>query len=134
MSSRRALAALATASVLIGCGAKPAAHSATHDSAPPAASASSARRADSLALTVRPGVEVWFTDSRDATDSAGTPCIERVLEIREAGRRTPVPLLYTGETPRLVNDSAIEAAIWLHCRPSANGRGRNCIGFPRTRS
>ena len=130
MSSRRALAALATASVLIGCGAKPAAQFATHDSAPPAASASSARRADSLALTVRPGVEVWFTDSRDATDSAGTPCIERVLEIREAGRRTPVPLLYTGETPRRVNDSTIEAAIWLHCRPGNLYRVNLATGYP----
>jgi hypothetical protein len=39
------------------------------------------------------------------------------MEIRAAGKRTPIPLLYTGELPRLITDSTIEAAIWLNCRP-----------------
>jgi hypothetical protein len=75
------------------------------------------RAADSLALATPSGIEVWFTDARDARDSAGVPCVERVLEIRREGLRIPVPLLYTGAVPRLVNDSTIEAPIWLHCRP-----------------
>jgi hypothetical protein len=74
-------------------------------------------RADSLVLTSPSGVEVWFSASRAAEDSAGRPCTERAMEVRRAGRRIPIPLLYTGGVPRLVNDSTIEAAIWLHCRP-----------------
>ena len=86
--------------------------------APPARDAAgSTRPADSLALRTRTGVEVWFTASRPARDSAGVPCSERVMEIRAGGRRTPIPLLYTGASPHLVNDSTIEAAIWLNCRP-----------------
>jgi hypothetical protein len=72
--------------------------------------------ADSLAL-VTPRGEIWFSGAREATDASGAPCRERVMEIRQDGRRTPIPLLYTGEAPRLVDDSTIEAAIWLHCRP-----------------
>ena len=72
---------------------------------------------DSLLLTTPAGVEVWFTDARTDADSAGASCLERVLEIRRDGRRIPVPLLYTGTVPRLVNYSTIEASIWLHCRP-----------------
>lgn len=68
-------------------------------------------------LTAPGGVEVWFTDARDARDSAGTTCVERVMQIRRDGARIAIPLLYTGAKPRLVNDSTIEAAIWLHCRP-----------------
>ena len=92
------------------------------ESAPPPRPAASAEPAapprpiDSLLLSAPGGVEVWFTDSRTDADSAGTSCVERVLEIRRDGRRIPVPLLYTGSAPRLVNDSTIEAPIWLHCR------------------
>ena len=75
------------------------------------------RPADTLVLTAPRGVEVWFTDSRNARDSSGQECVERVMQIRRGEQRIAVPLLYTGSTPRLVNDSTIEAPIWLHCRP-----------------
>jgi hypothetical protein len=75
------------------------------------------RPATTLALRSPSGTEVWFTAARSAVDSTGRPCLERVMEIREGDRRFPIPLLYTGAAPRLVNDSVIEAAIWLHCRP-----------------
>lgn len=75
------------------------------------------RPVDSLVVTAPGGVEVWFTDSRQAHDSAGRSCIERVMQIRRAEQRVAVPLLYTGSIPRLVNDSTIEAPIWLNCRP-----------------
>lgn len=75
------------------------------------------RPADSLVLTVHGGVEVWFTDSRSAKDSTGKSCVERVMQIRRAEQRIAVPLLYTGSIPRIVNDSTIEAPIWLNCRP-----------------
>lgn len=79
--------------------------------------ASTPRAPDSLLLTTPAGIQVWFTDARTDADSTGTTCVERVMEIRRDGRRIPVPLLYTGTLPRLVNDSTIEAPIWLHCRP-----------------
>jgi hypothetical protein len=39
------------------------------------------------------------------------------MEIRRGAERIPIPLLYTGAPPTRVNDSTIEAAIWLHCHP-----------------
>ncbi|HUL68773.1 MAG TPA: hypothetical protein VLT17_00870 [Gemmatimonadales bacterium] len=75
---------------------------------------------DSLALPTPGGAEVWFTDARAATDSAGRACTERVMEIRQGGRRTPIPLLYTGAAPEVVNDSTIRARVWLHCQPGAS--------------
>ena len=81
------------------------------------AGAALAEPPDSLALSAPGGVEVWFTQLRTAADSTGRVCRERVMEIRRAGRRVPVPLLYTGERPTLVDDSTMRAHIWLHCRP-----------------
>lgn len=72
---------------------------------------------DSLALRTPGDQEIWFVGSRPAADSAGTVCVERTMQIREGDRKINIPLLYTGSAPRLVNDSTIEAAIWLHCRP-----------------
>lgn len=86
--------------------------------------------ADSLALTAPGGVEVWFADSRVATDSAGTACTERVMEIRRDGRHIHIPLLYTGSAPRLVNDSTLEVPIWLHCRPGNIYRVNLTTGQP----
>jgi hypothetical protein len=97
--------------VLVGCGGKPQPVPA-HDSV-----AAIPRLADTLVLTAPTGVEVWFTDSRTAKDSSGQACVERVMQIRRDGKRIAVPLLYTGSTPRLVNDTTIEAPIWLNCRP-----------------
>jgi len=72
---------------------------------------------DSLATSTRSGVEVWFTLSRPARSSEGQSCVERGLEIRRDGRRLPIPLLYTGEAPTVVNDSTIRAMLWTDCRP-----------------
>ena len=82
-----------------------------------AATRDSLRSPESLALRAPENVEIWFTMARDATDSTGTPCVERVMEIRRGSTRIPIPLLYTGEAPLLVNDSTIQTHIWLHCRP-----------------
>jgi hypothetical protein len=72
--------------------------------------------ADSLAVA-RGGVEVWFTLARTAQGSDGEPCLERGLEIRQAGRRIPVPLLYTAETPTLLNDTTMRGILWTQCKP-----------------
>ena len=109
---------LALVAASAGCGsAKPKPESRSPDTlAQPAASSRSLP--DSLALAIPGGAEVWFTGSRTATDSAGQPCVERVMEIRRPdGTRTPIPLLYTGAAPVLRNDSTIRARIWLNCRP-----------------
>lgn len=84
---------------------------------PPQVATASSSLPDSLALTAPGDVEVWFTGARPAADSTGTSCTERVMEIRRDGRRIAIPLLYTGQVPRLVNDSTLEVPIWLHCRP-----------------
>jgi hypothetical protein len=74
---------------------------------------------DSLILTAPGGAEVWFTDGRVAQDGRGVTCSERVMEIRTPLDTVPVPLLYTGEAPTLVNDSTLRATVWLNCQPGA---------------
>jgi len=72
---------------------------------------------DSLVLTAPGGVAVWFTGARVGVDSSGNRCLERGLTIVRDTSRILVPLLMTGVTPTLVNDTTIRARIWLHCRP-----------------
>jgi hypothetical protein len=107
----RLAGAAAWAVVLLGAcgGEKPSPAPAQQEAARPPA--------DSLALTLPSGVEIWFTASRTATSAEGQGCIERVMEIRDGTTRRLIPLLYTGASPRLINDSTIEADIWLNCRP-----------------
>jgi len=85
---------------------------------------------ESLVLRTPAGVEVWTASGRDARDSAGTPCRERLLEIRRDGRRIPVPLLYTGEPPVLLDDSTVRAHVWRDCRPRAAYRVNLRTGQP----
>jgi hypothetical protein len=76
-----------------------------------------ATQTDSLVLTTPKGAEVWFTLLRPATGQNGRQCVERGLEIRNQGKRTRVPLLYTGAAPELVNDTTIRAMLWKDCTP-----------------
>lgn len=73
--------------------------------------------AESLVGSSRHGVEIWFTLARVARAADGTQCLERGLEIRRGGTRIQVPLLYTGDSPVLLNDSTMRAVLWTHCRP-----------------
>jgi hypothetical protein len=73
--------------------------------------------ADSLVATAPGGVEVWFTLSREGKAADGTRCTDRTIEIRRGGTRVPVPLLYTGTAPELVNDSTIRARLSKQCVP-----------------
>lgn len=84
--------------------------------AEPAVAADSAP-ADSLVLTAPGGVQVWFTLSRASTAPDGKRCIDRTLEIRRGDIRVPVPLLYTGTEPELVNDSTMRARLSFQCAP-----------------
>lgn len=73
--------------------------------------------ADSLVATAPGGVEIWFTLSREGTAADGTRCTDRTIELRRGGTRVPVPLLYTGAAPELVNDSTIRARLSNQCVP-----------------
>ena len=73
--------------------------------------------ADSLVATARNGAEIWFTLAREANGSNGTRCTERGIEIRRGSTRLKVPLLYTGSSPVLLNDSIMRAFLWNHCAP-----------------
>lgn len=73
--------------------------------------------ADSLVATAPGGVEIWFTLSREGKAADGTPCIDRTMEIRRGETRVPIPLLYTGAAPELVNDSTIRARLSNQCAP-----------------
>ena len=85
----------------------------------PAESASSQpiAPADSLVATAPGGVEIWFTLSREAKAADGTTCTDRTIEIRRDGARVPVPLLYTGSTPEIVDDTTMRARLSDHCAP-----------------
>ena len=87
------------------------------DRSPGGAAESTPRTVDSLVLTSPDGAQVWFTLARSATGAGGRACVERGLEIRRHGKRIPVPLLYTGAPPLLVNDSTLRAVLWTHCQP-----------------
>jgi hypothetical protein len=90
----------------------------TADSAPAAgAPAAGEPSPDSLALSAPGGVEVWYTLSRPGQAADGSTCVDRTLEIRRDGRRIPVPLLYTGSAPELVNDSTMRASLSNACVP-----------------
>ena len=112
---RAALALACAAIVLAGCGGG----NAGQTSRPPATDRESFRAppADSLALRLANGYSVWFTGARSDTDSAGRPCIERVMQIRHDSLRIAIPLLYTGGSPTAVDDTTIAADLWLRCRP-----------------
>jgi hypothetical protein len=94
-----------------GCGDRPS------NAAPPAGDrASVPPPADSLVATAPGGAEVWFTLAR--VDSAdGRHCVDRGIEIRRGGARVPVPLLYTGEIPEILNDTTLRARLSNGCLP-----------------
>ncbi|MBA3316765.1 MAG: hypothetical protein H0T50_01570 [Gemmatimonadales bacterium] len=73
--------------------------------------------ADSLVASAPGGIEVWFTLSRDAKAADGTACTDRTMEIRRGGARIPVPLLYTGTAPELLDDTTIRARLSNQCVP-----------------
>ena len=81
-------------------------------------------------LTAPGGVEVWFGDERPSRDSAGTACTERALEIRGPAGRRIIPLLYTLDTPTVLDDSTIRARLYTDCRPGPMYRVDLRTGLP----
>lgn len=111
MNRRRMRAPLLLA--IVACGGEVPAAS----DRPVAAAAPTAPQADSLVLEAA-GLSVWHTLSREATGSAGEGCLERTLEIRREGAPpVRVPLLYTRDVPRLIDDSTLEARVYRDCAP-----------------
>ena len=100
-----ALAALATS-----CG------TGRNDQSTPQDSTSAVVSSDSLVVSGPGGVEIWYTHSRAGKRADGSECLDRAIEIRRGDKRIPVPLLYTGETPRIVNDSTARAILYTGCR------------------
>jgi hypothetical protein len=94
---------------------------------PPAVAAAPA---DSLALRLGGGAEVWFTRGREAADANGTPCLERTLEIRRDTVRKAVPLLYAREAPIAVNDTLFRATLSRDCAPVGTYRVSVTDGQP----
>ena len=109
---RTGLLAGVGASVLggLGCTERPASGAAAGERAVPP------RPADSLIATAPGGVEIWFTLARPDSGEGGA-CVDRTIEIRRNGARVPVPLLYTGTTPEIVNDTTLRARLSNDCRP-----------------
>jgi hypothetical protein len=117
---------LGLALVAVSCGRErlPASRqTASADSAP-------TQPAAQLVLTAPGGAEVWFGDARHGRDSAGTPCVEHTLEIRSPAGRRIVPLLYTLDTPAVLDDSTIRARLYTDCRPGPAYRVDLRTGLP----
>ena len=70
---------------------------------------------DSLVLRMGDSAEVWYTGSMLDTAATGETCYERTVEIRRAGSRTPVPLLYTLGEPEALDDTTVRAALMRDC-------------------
>ena len=101
------------AALIVGCEGRqetraPAAESLRAEPAAPA---------ESLVATAPGGVEIWFTLAREGKAADGTTCTDRTLEIRREGKRVPVPLLYTGSAPEIVNDTTMRARLSDRCVP-----------------
>jgi hypothetical protein len=87
---------------------------------------------DSLVLTAPGGREVWFTTGRHGQGAEGQACVERSMQIRSGTDTLIVPLLYTGAAPVLVDDTTMQAELWLDCAPGRTylvhlGTGRPTI-------
>lgn len=74
--------------------------------------------AESLAVRLPAGVEIWFLAGRSAQDSGGRGCYERTLEIRDPAGRRQVPLLYTLEAPIRLDDTSVRAIVYRNCQPA----------------
>ena len=115
MSAQSAVRAAAIAAITLACRERAPEPGATAE-AMGSGAAPADRPADSLVGRAPGGEEIWFTLGRPDSGESG-PCIDRAIEIRRAGTRIPVPLLYTGTAPEIINDTTFRARLSSHCRP-----------------
>lgn len=85
---------------------------------------------DSMVLSVDDSTSVWLAEAREATDSTGATCLERVIEIRRDTVNRRVPLLYTAEAPVLLDDTTLSAVLYRDCRPTLTYRVDLRTGYP----
>jgi len=111
--------------LVIGCSPAP-------DAGPPPEPPAAAAEGPAMALASRPlpGVEIWFMQGRPGRDSTGFECFERTLEIRDSAGRRPVPLLYTLDAPTRLDDSSVQAQVFLNCQPGQRYRINIRTGLP----
>jgi hypothetical protein len=102
------------AATLVACGAGEGSGGAKEQPADSTATAAVVAPSESLAVN-GPGVEIWFTFSRQGSLPGGRPCVDRAIELRRDGKRIPIPLLYTEEAPRIVNDTTARAVLYTNC-------------------
>jgi hypothetical protein len=111
---------------LCACGGERTPDPAPQDPPPPP----SGDPGDELVLELT-GASVWHTLSREATGPSGERCLERTLEIRREGvPPVRVPLLYTRDVPRVIDDSTLEARVYLNCAPGDRYRIDTRTGQP----
>ena len=108
---------------VLSCGGPPAGEPRANQDSTPAP-------ADTLVLRAG-AVEVWWTAARSAVSATGDPCIERALEIRRNGERRTVPLLYTRETPTVLDDTTMRAVLYTACAPVGAYRVDYATASPR---
>ena len=101
------------------------------EKAGPAADSTPAPPADSLVATAPGGTEVWFTLARPDSGEGGR-CTDRAIEIRRGAARIPVPLLYTGTAPQMVDDTTL-ALCARGLRIRRFRRGASCFPLCRLR-
>ena len=71
---------------------------------------------DSLAIEIGGG-GIWYTMGRDARAGDGQACVERTLEVRRGADTVAVPLLYTLDIPRILDDTTATARVYRDCSP-----------------
>lgn len=85
--------------------------------------------ADTMVLATGP-YRIWLAEGRTATDSLGTGCYERSVEIRTDSGRTKVPLLYVREAPTVLDRDHLRAVLSYACHPMAVYRVELATGRP----
>jgi hypothetical protein len=120
MTARALASIVAITACLTACGARgePTPGSPhPDDTGATAAASTSVTPPDSLALSIPDGTMIWFAEGRRAADSAGSPCVERTLEIRRDSVRMKVPLFYTLAAPTILDDTSLRAELYRDCGP-----------------
>ena len=70
---------------------------------------------DTMVLRMPDSAEIWYSGGMPDTSATGEPCYVRTMEVRRAGTRTPVPLLYTMGDLAVVDDTTVRAVLVRDC-------------------
>jgi hypothetical protein len=117
---------LAAAVLVTACSARETVRPAAEADSTPAAAPP-----DTMVLRLPDGAEVWFTGSMLDTAGSGETCYERAVEIRRAGTRIPVPLLYTSGGLTIVDDTTVRAVLVRDCAGTDTYLVNTRTGQPR---